>query len=69
MGNKSARRQKERCHSAKLSDRDFLVNLSEDIRNMNIEGNFGSSVSRKAMEGVNFLQRRAEFWSQIQIEK
>lgn len=47
------------------SDKVFLLNLSKEIRNMNIGGNFGTSMSMKAIEGVNFLQRRDDFWNQI----
>ena len=62
-------KQKDRSHLASLSDRDFLLNLAGEIRGMNIGGSFGSSVSRKAMEGVNFLQRRSDFWNQIDTSK
>ena len=47
------------------SDKTFLENLSKEMRNMNIRGNYGNSVTRKAMEGLTFLQRRDNFWDQI----
>ena len=47
------------------SDKVFLVNLSKEMNNMNIGGNFGSSVTSKAREGLTFLQRRDDFWNQI----
>ena len=47
------------------SDKVFLVNLSKEMRNMNMRGNYGNLVTRKAIEGLTFLQRRDDFWSQI----
>ena len=51
--------------SPMASDKVFLVNLSKEMRNMNIRGNYGNLVTRKAMEGLTFLQRRDDFWNQI----
>ena len=47
------------------SDKAWLVNLSKEMGNMNIRGNYGNSVTRKALEGLTFLQRRDDFWNQI----
>ena len=47
------------------SDKLFLRNLAKQINGMDIEGPWGVLVSRKAIEGINFLQRRDIFWNQI----
>ena len=51
--------------SPMASDKVFLVNLSKEMRNMNMRGNYGNLVTRKAIEGLTFLQRRDDFWNQI----
>ena len=46
-------------------DKVFLNNLSQQIVKMDIEGPWGDSVSRKALEGISFLECRDDFWNQI----
>ena len=46
-------------------DKVFLTNFSKRIEAMNVEGPWGSLVTNKAVEGIAFLEKRNEFWNQI----
>ena len=46
-------------------DKIFLRNLSKRIDDMDIDGPVGLSVSSKAIEGMKFLEKRDNFWNQI----
>ena len=60
----TSRSQKKRPNRMS-SDKLFLRKLAKQINGMDIEGPWGVLVSRKAIEGINFLQRRDIFWNQI----
>ena len=62
---KSSKEQKKKKPNRMGYDKIFLQNLSKQIENMDIDGPWGASVTSKAIEGIKFLQRRDDFWNQI----
>ena len=61
----SSSEQKKKKPNRMGYDKIFLQNLSKQIENMDIDGPWGASVTSKAIEGIKFLQRRDDFWNQI----
>ena len=47
------------------SDKMFLRKLAKQINDMDIAGPWGESVTNKAIEGIEFLGKRDDFWNQI----
>ena len=43
----------------------FLRKLAKQINDMDIAGPWGESVTNKAIEGIEFLGKRDDFWNQI----
>jgi len=46
-------------------DKMFLRNLAQQLSDMDIAGPWGESVTNKAIEGIEFLGKRDDFWNQI----
>lgn len=47
------------------SDKMFLRKLAQQINDMDIAGPWGEGVTNKAIEGIEFLGKRDDFWNQI----
>ena len=47
------------------SDKMFLRKLAQQINDMDITGPWGESVTNKAIEAIEFLGKRDDFWNQI----
>ena len=47
------------------SDKIFLRKLAQQINGMDIGGPWGQGVTNKAIEGIEFLGKRDDFWNQI----
>ena len=46
-------------------DKVYLEKFTKRIEKMKLEGQWGSLVANKANEGIKFLEKRNEFWNQI----
>ena len=56
---------RKRRADRRISDKMFLSNLAQQINDMDIAGPWGQSVTNKAIEGMEFLRKRDDFWNQI----